>query len=131
MVAEPFPADIDRFLDANIESVDQLEILRVLGEESDREWSFRELAGALHTGEEGLARNVWALQKRGLLTAERRDPGVVCRYGPNSADLEIRVQRLLQQYRARPVSMIRAVYERAADPLRKFSDAFRLRGEGN
>jgi hypothetical protein len=129
-VAEPFPEDLDRFLEANIESVDQLEILRVLGEEPGREWPIHELAGALHVGEQDTARNVWALQGRGLLTAERRDPVAVCRSGANSPDLERLVQRLLQLYRERPVSMIRIVYARAADPLRKFSDAFRLRGEG-
>lgn len=130
-VAEPFPEDIDRFLDANIESVDQLEILRTLGEGSDREWSVRELAGSLHTGEQSTARNVWALQGRGLLTAERRDPVVVCRAGAATPELEGLVRRLLELYRERPVSMIRAVYARAADPLRKFSDAFRVRGEGS
>jgi hypothetical protein len=39
------------------------------------------------------------------------------------------VDRLLQLYRERPVTMIKMVYERAKDPLRKFADAFRLRKE--
>jgi hypothetical protein len=130
-VAEPFPEDLDRFLEANIESVDQLEILRILSEDSGREWSIREVAGATHTVEQNAAQNVWALQSRGLLMAERRNPEVVCRYGASSSDLESLLQRQLQLYRERPVSMIRIIYARAADPLRKFSDAFRLRGEGS
>lgn len=41
---DPFPEEIKKFIDANIESIEQLEILRVLGECPQREWSFAELA---------------------------------------------------------------------------------------
>ena len=65
------------------------------------------------------------MQGRGLLTltGERNHR---CRFGP-VPDLEQTVDRLLQCYKERPVSMIRSVYDKAAAHLRTFADAFRIK----
>jgi hypothetical protein len=126
---EPIPDDVRRFLDANIETIDQLEILRVLSEKPDREWAAAPLAVAVQADPLAVAGHVAALQGRGLLTSERRGPELVCWYGPRTPELQVLTHRLLQLYRERPVSMIKLVYDRAKDPLRSFADAFRLRKE--
>jgi hypothetical protein len=127
---EPIPEDIRRFLDGNIETIDQLEILRILGEKPDREWDAASLAAEVQAEVQVVAAHVLALQSRGLLACERGGgAGLVCRHGPRTAELQVQVGRLLQLYRERPVTLIKFVYERAKDPLRKFADAFRLRKE--
>ncbi len=123
---QPFPDDVRRFLDRAIESVDQLEILRLLGEEPGREWSAGELAAAVQTSTAATVGHLTALHGRGLLHAEARGPDTFSRHGPAADRAEI-LGRLLQAYRERPVSMIKYVYARANDPLRTFADAFRLR----
>lgn len=128
---DPFPEDVRRFIDRNIESIDQLEILRVLGENPAREWSAAELAAAVQAERPVIEGHLAALHSRGLLTSEKRGAETFGRYGPQSPELEAIVAKLLQQYRERPVSMIKLVYARAKDTLRSFSDAFRIRkGEG-
>jgi hypothetical protein len=73
--------------------------------------------------------HIAALEGRGLLQCERRDGSLYCRFGTRSPELEAQLQQLLELYRQRPVTMIRLVYEKPSDPLRDFSDAFRLRKE--
>jgi DNA-binding MarR family transcriptional regulator len=126
---EPLPDDIRRFLDGNIETIDQLEVLRILGEKPDREWTAAELAAEVQAKPQVVATHVVALQGRGLLTAQQRGADLVARHGARTPELQTLVGRLLQLYRERPVTMIKMVYERAKDPLRTFADAFRLRKE--
>lgn len=128
-MAEPFPEDVDRFLDKNVGSIDQLEILRVLGEDPNREWKAAALAQEIQAKPEEMGRHLAALRSRGLLITETREADLFCRWGPATPELENDLRKVLQFYRERPVSMIKLVYAQAADPLRNFADAFRLRGE--
>ena len=125
----PLPDEIQRFLYAYIESVDQLEILRVLGEDRSREWTAHALAAEVQGDPAGIAADLAAMKARGLLAAETRGGDVVARYGPSPAAADP-VGRLLDLYKERPVTMIKMVYDRAKDPLRTLADAFRLRKEG-
>lgn len=124
---EPLPEDVLRFLDTAIQSVDQLEILRLLSENPSRAWSPWELAPKVQTDSQAVTHHLTALHARGLITAEKRDTGSVWRFGAQSPELQAELDRLMTIYRERPVSMIKAVYNRPAEVLRSFADAFRLR----
>jgi hypothetical protein len=124
------PEEVNRFLEANIDSVEQLEILRVLGEDPAREWAAADLAQAVQAQPQTIGPHLIALQGRGLLATATRGTDLFCRYGPATPELGDMVSRLLQAYRERPVTMINLVYARARDSLRSFADAFRLRKEG-
>jgi DNA-binding transcriptional ArsR family regulator len=126
---DPFPEDVKQFLDANIESVEQLEILRILGDNPHQEWSVVALAREVQAKPQTIAAHLAALQARGLLTIEVRGTEAVSRSGPSTPEREVLVQRLLELYRQRPVTMINLVYARARDALRTFAEAFRLRKE--
>jgi DNA-binding MarR family transcriptional regulator len=127
---DPFPEEIKRFLDENIRSVEQLEMLRVLGEVPDYEWAAAELAGRLQVQPQAVAPHLAALDSRGLLVSAKRGADLFCRYGPRTPELEEKLGRLLQLYKERPVTMIRMVYARAKEALQTLADAFRLRKEG-
>ena len=122
---EPLPQEILEFLDKNISCIEQLEILRVLKENSDKEWEADELGRAVQAKPEVVASYIVFMQSRGLLTliGEKNHK---CRFGPDP-DMEGIVERLLQSYKERPVSMIRVVYDKSAIHLRTFADAFRLK----
>jgi hypothetical protein len=126
-LAELFPDDVSRFLDENVESIDQLEILRLLWESPGTEWTETSLAGEVQTQPKDVAAHLAALSARGLLHAEPRGAGWVCRYGPHDARRDELLRKVLQLYRERPVSMIKLVAARAKNPLRNFADAFRVR----
>jgi hypothetical protein len=126
---ELFPDEIRRFLDGFIESIDQLEILRLLGENPQREWTAAALAAEVQAEPAAVAGHLAAMRARGLVATAARGADVVGRHGPASPELGELIGRVLQQYRERPVSMIKYVYARAKDPLRNFADAFRFRKE--
>jgi hypothetical protein len=126
-VAELFPDDVRRFLDENVESIDQLEILRLLWENPDAEWTETSLSGEVQTPPQVVSAHLVALSARGLLHADPRGAGWVCRYGPRDPERDAVLRKAMQLYRERPVSMIKLVAARATDPLRTFADAFRVR----
>src|SRR5687768_12725549 len=128
---EPFPDDVRRFADGNIESIDQLEILRVLDEAKDKEWDAATLAREIQAAPHAVAAHLAALNGRGLLTAEKRAADWVARHGPHTPELAAQVGRLLQLYRERPVSTIKLIYAQAKSPLRVFAEAFKFRKEGD
>jgi hypothetical protein len=130
MPVDPFPEEVKRFMDQNIESIEQLEILRILGEDPEKEWSATVLAREVQAPPQGIAAHLAGLHSRGLLTSVPRDKDLFWRYGPRTPELEQMVGRLLQLYRQRPVTMINLVYSRARDALQTFADAFRVRKEG-
>jgi hypothetical protein len=124
---DPLPDDVLQFLQSHIDSIEQLELLRVLGENPAREWSDVELGGSVQVAADSLNAHLTALHGRGMLSRVRLDEHNFWKYGPATPDLENKVRRLLEIYGQRPVSMIRLVYQRPASALRVFSDAFRLR----
>ncbi len=126
---DPLPEEVKKFMAANIDSVDQLEILRVLGEDPHKEWRAPDLAREVQTAPDAIGPHLAALRSRGLLATETRGSDLFCRHGPDNAEREAMLTRLLQVYRERPVSMIKLVYARAKDPLKTFADAFRLKKE--
>jgi hypothetical protein len=128
---DPFPEDVRLFLEGNIDCLEQLETLRILGGDPTREWSVADMAREAQTDAERMVGHLAALQARGLLTSERREGTVYCRYGVRTPDLEQKVSRLLESYRQRPVTMIRMVYEKSSNALRTFAEAFRLRKKEN
>jgi hypothetical protein len=122
---EPLPQEISEFLDKNISCVEQLEILRVLKENPEKEWDAAELGRAVQAKPEDVASYIVVMESRGLLTLIG-EKNHTCRFGPLPG-VEGIVERLLQLYKERPVSMIRFVYDKAAIHLRTFADAFRIK----
>lgn len=125
---DPIPEEVARFIDNNVESMEQLEILRVLGE-GPRTWSAQDLAREAQIEPSLLAGHVEALQNRGLLKCEPQGDETGYRCAPTTPELERQLSELLLFYKQRPVSLIKLVYMRANARLKAFADSFRLRKE--
>jgi hypothetical protein len=106
-----FPDDVRRFIDGWIDSVDQLEILRLLADHPETAWDASAVARELPAAAAPAAA-LGVLHDRGLLTAERRGAAVVYRHDPDAAVAD-QLSRVLHFYHERPVSVIRAVYTRS------------------
>jgi DNA-binding transcriptional ArsR family regulator len=126
---DPIPEDARRFLDSQIDSIDQLEILRVLAEEPGRERPVADLAGAVQARPDAAAAHLAALSARGLIASKAVDGETYYRHGPRP-EFAAPLEQLLRLYRERPVTMIKLVYAGANERLRAFADAFKLRKEG-
>jgi DNA-binding transcriptional ArsR family regulator len=114
-------------MDANVESVEQMEILRILGERRDSEHSASELALVSQVQPSAIGAQLAALEQRGLVKTQLQGDTIFCRYGPSTEDKKNLLDRLLQLYKERPVTLIRLIYDRTALRLKAFTDAFRLR----
>ncbi len=69
------------------------------------------------------------LSTGGLVSSAPAAAGVESfRYDPKSESLRGLVKDFVAMYNERPVTLIRAVYDRPAQPVLSFADAFRLRG---
>jgi hypothetical protein len=126
-LVDPIPNAVALFLQANIDSVDQLEILRLIAKNSEQEYSDVQLAKDLQISQELVESQVKALHSRGLLNLVSEQP-LVFKYGTRSSEQEIPLQTLIQTYLERPVSLIKMVYENQKQ-MKLFSEAFRLKGD--
>jgi uncharacterized membrane protein YheB (UPF0754 family) len=105
-VVNPFSDEVIRFVAANVDSIDQLEILRLLSDNETKHWSPAELADELQTSTEAAMKHIEVLAQRRLLTV-LGDSSLVCQHGALTQELVQEVQLLLQAYNERPVTMIR------------------------
>lgn len=124
-----FPEEIKSFMDQYIDSIEQLEILRVLGQRPNEEWTATTLSREAQIKPQAIAAHLATLQARGLLSSSTHGQEVLWRCAPRTPELETGVRQLLQCYQERPVTMIRMVYARANEVLKTFADAFRIRKE--
>ncbi|HEY7154581.1 MAG TPA: hypothetical protein VH575_11525 [Gemmataceae bacterium] len=114
---EPSPEQIIQFLEANIASVEQLEILRLLSANRGREWRAAVLARQVQSPPQVVAQHLIALEARGLLTLHRGGE-LACRHGSRTPQLAQMLNHLLQFYNERPVSTIRLIYSRLSADAR-------------
>ncbi|HET6422814.1 MAG TPA: hypothetical protein VFG20_03970 [Planctomycetaceae bacterium] len=126
---DPIPDDVLRFLESMVDSIGQLELLRVLSEDRSRERRDDEIAVQIQSTLAVTLSEMAALEARGLLRSARRDGAVYGRLSPHTPELDGQLSRLLDYYRQRPVTIIRMVHERKQNALQDFSDAFKLRKE--
>lgn len=124
---EPISEDVRRFLQTQIASVEQLEVLRVIAEDPQREFSDDELRRLAQVSAEAIHPHLRTMNERGLLRTRSADTRMYAQYGPHTTKLAEQIGQLLEVYRRHPVTMIRLVYKRSTAALDDFADAFRIR----
>ncbi|HWB14398.1 MAG TPA: hypothetical protein VG826_34550 [Pirellulales bacterium] len=129
LILNDLPDEVRRFIASNISSVAQLEVLLLLREHRDREWTADEVSRALYAAAGGMADQLNDLVSRGLAyvteTPERH-----YRYRLTKDDtLDAVVDSLMKVYKERRVAVISLIYSEPIDNARSFADAFRIRKE--
>jgi len=129
-VSQEEPKHIQAFVAGYIESVIQLEVLLVLYGSSERAWTAEALARELRIDPAWVDGQLAQLCAKGLLHCSEDGPRSY-RYQPHTSELHQAMIDLSKAYADRRVSVISLIYSRPAeqptDPLKSFSDAFRLR----
>lgn len=119
---------VREFVAQNIESAELLETLLLVHSGGERQWTPEEVARTIYTVPAGATRRLEQLVDMGLLSSNGgMNPAY--RFAPTSASLRNQVDELATAYRANRVGVINLIYNRPPDPLRSFSDAFKLRKE--
>lgn len=117
------PAEVRRFIAAEIESVGQLEVLLLLRGVADKDWTAEEVARALVMQRPAVAAWLEQMATRGLLhAADDR-----YRFAPPSAEVERAIDRLAESYARYRVAVIEAIFSRPSEGVTRFPDAFRIR----
>lgn len=122
MATEPLPADVRDLLSRHLPSMDHVTVLLAMREASDVVHVAASMAPLVHVDQK-VATSVFADLVAARLIAPR-DSGFVYQPDPRLAEA---VESLAEMYNTRPVTLVRAIYDRPTSPAKSFADAFRIR----
>jgi len=112
------------FVHAAIGSVCALELLILLRREPGKRWPRDALVRELRSSAGAVAQALDQLNRSGLVVEVAEG----FQYQPSSPQLDAICRQLESQYAARPVTVVRAIFETPSEKLRIFADAFRISG---
>ncbi len=124
-------AEVRRLVATHLASMDHLEVLLLLSREKAGSMTVDEIASRLKRPFELVEKAVVDLESGGLVSATANASGhSAFAYSPRSPELTSATDELAAMYNERPVTLVRAIYDRPAAPVMSFADAFRIREGG-
>lgn len=119
---------VQKFLGEYVDSAELLDILMLLHGERDQVWSPETVSNRVFTVPQAAQRRLEELKTRGLVT---EPPGRTGSYKLDLKDAQMAavLDELRGVYKANRASVITAVFDMKTDPLKSFSNAFKLRGD--
>jgi hypothetical protein len=126
MAENPISPGLRHFIASNIQSVEQLEILCLLAEDSSRPWSIADAYRRILSTEKSVADGLQYFCERGFLSADAHGE---FRFTPKTSDLNATIHELVKTYRERRVAVIESIYQKSSGSAQNFAEAFRLRKE--
>jgi hypothetical protein len=113
------------FLQQRLSSLDQIEVVMLLRADPARSWTAPEVAEALGTAPESAAMRLFLLASGGLIAFE---PSTIPRYRYTAADAALNATlQELSEVLATNREDVLAALNSPRDPIRSFSDAFKLK----
>jgi hypothetical protein len=126
MSGEDLPERVLHFLDACIDSVEQLRVLLLLHSSPHRVWATAEIISELRSTDTSIAKRLEGLYARKVIL--RMPESGHHQFNPTSPHLKEVIGELAEQNQLRPYRVIEAIYSRPNKALQDFADAFKLRG---
>lgn len=123
MAKREFSPAFRTFVNKNITSVEQIEVLLILHANPDRVWTVGEVSAILRSSPYAIESRMPGLTAARLAKAVEGGFQYVA-----SGRAHACVEMLQEEYSARRFSVIELVFSKA-DPLQSFADAFRLKEE--
>lgn len=117
------PANVERFIRAEVESVEQLEVLLLLRGAADKRWTPDEVARALVSRTESAATWLEGMEQSGLL----RTIDGSYQYAPPTPEVERTIDALAESFAKYRVSVISLIFSKPSERVKIFSDAFRIK----
>jgi hypothetical protein len=123
---QDIPDNVRALIAAHISSVVQLELLLLLHAEPTRERTPADISRELRIDAGWVAGQLRDLCAAGLLVCTE-GPNPSFRYWAARPEFHDAVEGLAHAYAERRVTVIALIFSKPADPIRSFTDAFRLR----
>ena len=133
MTDAAIPQRVQRFLMTHIDSIEKLEVLLLLRNRTERQWTASAVALELRITEASAAARLADLSSSGILVCDDGAPEQY-RYSPASSEDVRSIAELAATYSERRVSVITFIFSKPQERVRGFADAFLLkhkRGGGN
>lgn len=126
MSGDQIPENIRQFIFACIDSVEQIEVLALLHDQTGKDWSYLSLSQELRSTE-------GSVEKRLRDLADRRVVQPITtptfRYEPRSDEIRQVVNELVGIYRLRPYRVMDLIFSKPVNAMQSFADAFRFKKE--
>ena len=129
MSASSLSPMVAAFIRANLDSVEQLEILLLMRLQGGRGWTAEQLAREMRTSRGSVETRLVGLSARGLVSPSGDDDGA-CIYSPRDKSVDDEVAALAAAYLTRRFAVIEAIAGNPNAKIHLFADAFRVR-KGN
>lgn len=121
-----FSRELEQFITAEIQSLEQLEILLLLSGNPHRWWGPRSVYEVVKSSLGSVEDRLREMCERGLLKMEGdREPKY--QFAPDSDHLWQAVSQLRDAYKERPVKVVQAIYSKPRDGVQEFARAFQIR----
>jgi hypothetical protein len=119
------PTHVLQFLEANIDTVTQLETLLMMREEGDRRWLIADVASRNYTSEQRATETLNALLRRGLVSAEESPPRF--QFNPTKDEVRALVAELARCYQRNLLLVTELIHAKPSASVREFARAFDLK----
>ncbi len=114
------------FLRAHIQSVSQIEILKLMFSAPRRAWTARGVNEVICFNEAAIKRRLLDFAKAGLIVENSSSPGAYECQNPESP-LGAAVRETVEAYLTKPVRVIETIFKPEGDAAQRFADAFLIR----
>jgi len=126
MSNDQIPENIRQFIFACIDSVEQLEVLAMLHDQPEKDWTYLGLSQELRSTESSVEKRVRDLVDRRVIHPISTDS---FRFNPRSEEVRQVVHDLVGVYRLRPYRVMELIFSKPVNAMQSFADAFRFKKE--
>ena len=120
------PEPVCRFIGAQINSLEQLEVLLLLRRLPEQAWTVEEVSRQLGSSLMSIASRIDDLAAAGLISRREGDAGPTYRYEPDDPRVLALVDGVADAYKVRRLAVIDLIYGKPGRDIRSFSDAFKI-----
>lgn len=126
MSASAFPEDVKQFIERNLDSLEELEVLLFLHRQPTSAFTAEAVATAIYTNPMSTRDRLRALHHKGLVEAKESDGATTFQYLPSSPKARF-VDRLAGLYAERRVAVTNIIISKPLPNIQAFADAFDFR----
>lgn len=123
--------EVNNFVIEFFDSVEQLEVLLLLRDHKNKQWSAAAVSNELRSAPESVAKRLNDLYLKKLLSLKPGQENIYC-YEPQTERLTSLVDALAEAYRVRRFAIINLIFSKPPDVIRNFAEAFKIKkGDGD
>ena len=121
-----FSEELEKFIAAEISTLEQLEILLLLSGNPHKWWTASGVYDVIKSSVQSVEVRLNEMAERGILRREV-DSEVRFQFGPANDDVWRITSELREAYKERSVKVVQAIYSNPPDAVQEFARAFRVR----